>query len=380
MRQDNEIDFGTYKVRCGRKKQSKFIPLYSNEQIEKAIIELRTMLQTDESPETKKVLQGKIAQQIERFNGHWFQRIDYPDHQITSTSNHSLVHFDEGGVNTLGGKLTSEEASILRPYPKWFYLKPLLPDLKGKSVLELGSSNGFFSFQFSKLGAKQVTGIEILKTQYESAVWSKNILDCKNVSFLNTDFLMDFTIPKSDIVFLSEVHNHLLFPFYGLLRILSLSNEMVIFDTGASVSEKQEIELSTAWRVPDRQFICHSFQLSDGVISDFLNLIGINSSRITRYREEGSNHILYVINTQNWQFPIAESLQQSLNLHIIIDAEKQSSDSLKLKAELQEVKKQLQSELKLSRSRIQAMESSKFWKMRLAWFKIKKMFGFTEAP
>jgi 2-polyprenyl-3-methyl-5-hydroxy-6-metoxy-1,4-benzoquinol methylase len=380
MQQANEIDLGTYKVQYGSRQQSEamFIPLYSEEQIKKAIAELRDMLQEDASPETQAALQGETAQQIERFKGHWFQRIDYPGHHVTSTSNPSLAYIDEGGLNTLGRRLTGEEASILRPYPKWMYLKPLLPDLQGKSVLELGSSNGFFSFRFAEMGAAQVTGIEMIKHQHESAIWSRDILGHRNVDFLNTDFLVDLTIRNHDIVFLSEVHNHLLFPFYGLLRILSLANELVILDTGASPTQNHGIELSTAWKVDSGKLIYHSYHLSDGLISDFLELIGINSSKIVRYKEEGSDHFLYIIDVRERAAPDTEFMQKSLFLKFKADPQEHLNRTRNLKAQLRNTKLEtvkLRGKLHQAQSRIAAMESSKFWRLRKTWFKFKQVLG-----
>ena len=277
---------------------SPILPLYSEEQMRQAVVDLREMLAEDDSPERKAALNGEIAKGIESFGGHWYQRIDYPERGITSTSNHDWAYIDEGGLNTLGNRLTSEEASILRPWPKWSYIKPILPDVKGKSVLEIGSSNGFFSFRFAELGAKKVTGIEIIRRQYESAVWSTEVLGRDNVTFLNTDALMDLTIPAHDIVFLSEVHNHFLFPLYGLLRLVNLAKERLILDSGITDTSEQGIRLFSAWHEDTKKLIYQHFQLTDGLVMDFLNLVGVSSSKVKRYKAPGrGDHILYDIDT-----------------------------------------------------------------------------------
>lgn len=305
----DKVNLGTYTHREGAVdkdddpfRESLVMPLFNDEQLDQAVTELRKTLEQDESSETKIALTGEISQKIESFYPHWFQRIDYPNYHLTSTSNHAMAYIDEGGLNTLGKRLTSEEASILRPWPKWYYLKPLLPELTGKSVLELGSSNGFFSFRFAELGASEVTGIEIIRSQYESAIWSASILGCQNVKFQNTDVLMDFTIPPHDVVFLSEVHNHFLFPFYGLARIVNLAKETVIFDTGAQDNSDHGLGLSSGWTNDTKSLIYHSFTLSDGLIMDFLNLIGIPPSKVKRYKAPYDHyHILYIIDTRDIQ-------------------------------------------------------------------------------
>jgi SAM-dependent methyltransferase len=281
---------------------SAVVPMFTDEQLESAVTELRCMLEEDQSVRTQEALKGEMARQIQSVaqsfpNGHWFQRIDYPGHHITSTSNHEWAHIDEGGLNTLGKRLSGREASILRPWPKWLYLKNLLPDVAGKSVVEIGSSNGFFCFRFSELGAAHATGIEIKKRQYESAVWSAEVLGLDNVSFIHTDFLLDMTIPQYDVVFSSEVHNHFLFPFYGLLRMINLAKETVILDTGVIDTKDHRLGLDSGWD-QSNQLLYHSFMLSDGLIMDFLDLIGIPPSRVKRYKAPADHyHILYVIDT-----------------------------------------------------------------------------------
>jgi len=295
-------EFATYTHDLGMQDTTKspILPLYSQGQLDAAIAQLRRMIEIDARPETKAALNSDIAAKIRGFAGHWFQRIDYPDHRLTSTSDHNLAHFDEGGLNTLGRRLTSEEACILRPWPKWFYIKPLLPDVAGKSVLELGSSNGFFGFRFAELGAREVTGVEILRRQFESAVWSASVLGYKNVRFINTDVLLDLTIPPHDLVFLSEVLNHFPVPFFGLIRTINLAREMVIFDTGAIDSDEHGIKLYSGFDKRTRQLIYSSFLMTDRLIIDFLSLIGVEPSRVTRYKAPYNEyHILYKIDTRD---------------------------------------------------------------------------------
>jgi 2-polyprenyl-3-methyl-5-hydroxy-6-metoxy-1,4-benzoquinol methylase len=311
--------------------KSRVLPLYSDEQIEAAVAQLKSMLEADAQPETQAALKSRIAQKIRDFAGHWFQRIDYPEHRLTSTSDHSLAYVDEGGINTLGKRLASEEASILRPWPKWFYIKPLVPDVTGKSVLEPGSSNGFFSFRFAELGARKVTGVEINRSQFESAVWSTSMLGHKNVAFINTDVLLDLTIPQHDIVFLSEVLNHFPVPFFGLIRTVNLAREMVILDTGAIDSDEHGIKLYSGFDKKTGRLIYSSFLLTDQLILDFLSLIGVEPSRVTRYKAPYDEyHILYKIDTRGLRATRAsqrypEYLEKFWNLNFITPA---SSDGL----------------------------------------------------
>ncbi len=279
--------------------ESRVLPLYTNAQSSVMVSELRAMIARDQSPETREALGGELARGIESVpRMHWFQRIDFPEHHLSSTSDPRWVCLDEGGLNTLGQRLTSEEASRLRPWPKWLYIKPLLPDLRGKSVLEVGTANGFFSFRFAEAHAASVTGVEIVQKLHESAVWSAGVLGHQDVRFLHTDVLLDLTLPAHDVVFLSEVHNHFLVPFYGLCRLVNLARETLILDTGARDSPTHGVELATGWLRDPRRLLFHSFNFSDGLLLDFLNLIGVPPRSVTRYKAPSVGHILYVIDTR----------------------------------------------------------------------------------
>jgi len=273
--------------------------LYTAESAKAMVAQVRAALARDSSPETLAALNSELARGIESFWGYWFQRIEFPAQHISSTSNHKWACFDEGGLNTLEGRLTSDEASIMRPFPKWLYIEPVLPDLRGKSVLELGTCNGFFSFRFAEAGAASVTGVEVVEQTYATAVWAAGVLGHKNVEFLNTDFLMDLTLQPRDVVFLSEVHNHFLMPFYGLCRLVHLANETLILDTGVRDMPGHSLELTSGWERDPARLLFHSFNLSDGLLLDFLNLIGIAPERVTRYKAPGGGHTLYYIDTRH---------------------------------------------------------------------------------
>lgn len=274
-------------------------PLYEGDELERSIAELKSMLAADSSPETRAELNSDLAREIQQFRGDWFQRIDFPGHALTSTSDHRWAYLDEGGLNTLGGRLSSDEASILRPWPKWTYLRRILPDLRDKSVLEIGSANGFFTFRFAELGARAVTGVEVIRRQYESAQWAAKVRGCQTVRFLHGDALLDLTLPRHDIVFLSEVWNHFLSPAFGLLRILALARETVVLDTAIHDVRDHQIQLSTAWRREPKGVIYHTYLMSEGLLLDLLGLMGVDLARIQRYKTpRDPYHALYVIDTR----------------------------------------------------------------------------------
>jgi len=289
---------GSASMRDGEHEASPVHDIFEGIGVQGEIKKLLAMFDRDNSPETRAALQSERARQAKAFAGHWFQRIDFPALGFSSTSDHGSAFIDEGGINTLGRRLTSEQASVLRPYPKWIYLKPRMPDVQGKSVLEVGSSNGFFSFRFAEMGAARVTGMEIVRPQHEAACWSRDVLGYKNVEFLHSDFLADTSIRKHDVVFCSEVVNHFPFPFYGIARLIALANETFIFDTGSVDIPEQFLRLDTGWTRTEA-LLYHSFLYSDGLLLDFFNLIGVGPHRVHRYKAPRDQyHILYVVDTR----------------------------------------------------------------------------------
>jgi tRNA (mo5U34)-methyltransferase len=60
------------------------------------------------------------------------------------------------------GVWTNPESGPGPQYPdsRWKVVEPLLPDLSGKSVLDIGCSSGFFSLKLKELGAGYVLGVD----------------------------------------------------------------------------------------------------------------------------------------------------------------------------------------------------------------------------
>ncbi|MBI2686082.1 MAG: DUF1698 domain-containing protein [Acidobacteria bacterium] len=274
-------------------------PLFSADSLRVALAELREILRRDQENLSPGRLRGPVADGIRSFARQWFQRLDFPEHGISTTSDRSWpVPSDEGGVNTLGRNLTSEEACLLRPWPKWMYIRPLLPDLRGKSIMEIGSNNGFFPVRFAELGAARVTGVEVQKRKFESAVWANSVLGWRNIEFRHSDFLVDFTIEPHDVVFVSEVVNHLLCPMWAIARLVSLAREMLLLDTGVFDTTRHGLELSTGWSRDAQNLRFLNFQISDGLLCSYLKLFGIRNEDIVKYVETGAGHILYMIDTR----------------------------------------------------------------------------------
>jgi hypothetical protein len=274
-------------------------PLCTTDFLNKIVSQLKEIYNKDSNAIVKNALKSDFAQKLRSFRS-WYQRIDFPEFNLSSTSDHSLIRCDADGVNSLGWRLSSEEAAVLRPLPKWFYLEPILPDFKDKTILEVGSNNGFFSFKFAQRGAKLVTGIEVVKWNYDAACWAAEILGIENVKFLNSDFMLDLTIPNHDIVFMSAVHIHFVTFFFGLLRSVNLSNDLVILDAGGGPYEDESrMSLHIDEDDNSKRINYHAWNASSKMIIDFLYLVGVEPSRITCYVAPWGSHVLYFIDTRN---------------------------------------------------------------------------------
>jgi len=206
---------------------------------------------------------------------------------------------DPGFLNTLGNKLSPEEGFILRPMPKLAYLKPPLPNLAGKTVLEIGCNNGFFCFEFARMGAQKITGVEVSEAFTRPALRTVAMARAANVEILLKDALLDLQLPAYDVVFMSEVHAHFVDPFFGVLRAVNLAKETLIVDGAAIAGPDYKIDLSAGLDATTGKMTYHAWILSDGVMLAYLLLCGVPPERVKRYVAPWENHIVYVIDTSD---------------------------------------------------------------------------------
>lgn len=104
----------------------------------------------------------------------------------------------------LEGDIKTREFDIQSPgYNtfKWSRLIPILQkiDLTEKTVLDVGSSDGFYSIGCAQMGARSVLGIEIDELRVKRAKLMKEVLEVDNVEFINKS-LYDFKNEKFDVV------------------------------------------------------------------------------------------------------------------------------------------------------------------------------------
>lgn len=145
--------------------------------------------------------------------------------------------FDNG--YTMRGYVSNENLWLERDVLYDSYRKlPFVPlgELKGKKVLDIGSNQGFFSFQCAAHGASEVTGLELTKEDVQAANDIKEILGVDNVHFKNTD-AVKYVLEDSNkygLVIMSSVL-HQIYPNFknaeAFLKKIARSTEMMMFET-----------------------------------------------------------------------------------------------------------------------------------------------------
>lgn len=154
---------------------------------------------------------------------------------------HSIqIPSDDGQVYTTKGEVDhcSEELATSR------FGMPL--DLTGKSVLDIGCWDGYFSFLAEKRGASYVLGIDMLQgcSHHEQGTdgffFAKNALN-SNVNFLKAS-LEEYALHNGndyDVVFYYGVLYHVENPIAELKHLSGLTKDYALIET--AISQKNEI-------------------------------------------------------------------------------------------------------------------------------------------
>lgn len=104
-------------------------------------------------------------------------------------------------------------------------------DLSGKSVLDVGCNEGFYSFEAERRGAARVLAIDKSSAAGEKLNLIKKIYNSK-VEFRPVD-LFELNIEelgRFDLVFFLAVFHHLRYPFQAVDRIYQLTGECAVME------------------------------------------------------------------------------------------------------------------------------------------------------
>ena len=122
------------------------------------------------------------------------------------------------------------------------YLFPSEKELAGKSLLDIGAMNGFFSFEAERRGAARITAIDRDPPGFPDAreafgfaaktLGSKVIYRAKSVYDLEPSDSGTF-----DYVLMYGVLYHLKFPLYGLYRAASVCNDVFLLETHVTLND-----------------------------------------------------------------------------------------------------------------------------------------------
>lgn len=116
---------------------------------------------------------------------------------------------------------------------KWGRLESILDriDLQGSRILDVGCSEGYYSFKVSKLGADEVIAIDLNELRLKKAEFVKGALNIDNVVFKKMD-IMDIdehTMGRFDLVLCFGFLHRFPDP-YGLLKKLSRLSSMIALE------------------------------------------------------------------------------------------------------------------------------------------------------
>ena len=104
--------------------------------------------------------------------------------ELSKTDGEWNHYYNFNGVESRS--ITSERGDNIE---KWERIKILLKkNYKNKIILDIGCSDGFFSNEIAKLGAKKVYGIDLDKTRIKRAKLASKILNIKSTNFSVSNF------------------------------------------------------------------------------------------------------------------------------------------------------------------------------------------------
>ena len=104
------------------------------------IRELRAILQRSEQVRNRLGLPVAIVDGIKQY-ARWYQRIEFPDARIATTDFPDAVFYDTADDNALG-VFAGDEASVLRPWPKWLAIKQFFQICPARPSSRWGATPG----------------------------------------------------------------------------------------------------------------------------------------------------------------------------------------------------------------------------------------------
>jgi tRNA (mo5U34)-methyltransferase len=115
-----------------------------------------------------------------------------------------------------------------------------MPSLAGKTVLDVGAWDGYFSFEAERMGASQVVALDTFAWQKPGGKhgfeYARSALG-SNVEDIEVDVLdiSPETVGQFDVVLFLGVLYHMRHPFLALERVASVARELIVVETLADL-------------------------------------------------------------------------------------------------------------------------------------------------
>ena len=134
-----------------------------------------------------------------------------------------------------GGLVTRPERHIQQRFARRLRLLSLPDDLTGKSVLDIGAWDGYFSFECERRGASRIVAIDTYAWDVhgkDGFLLAKSVLGSKVESMrLAAEDLDPAVVGEFDLVLFLGVLYHLRHPLLALERVASVARELLILET-----------------------------------------------------------------------------------------------------------------------------------------------------
>lgn len=280
----------------------------------------------------------------------------------------------------------------------------------GKNVLELGPLEGGHTYILEKLGAASITSVEANSRAYLKCLLVKEILGMERSHFIYGDcveFLQN-NQQKFDVCIASGILYHMRDPARLIALLAKTCNQLLIwthyFDPEIilntphlqqrfSESEKsnyegfqhhlyrQEYQTALGWSGFCGGSAHYSRWMSRKDILACCEYFGLQNIQIGFDHPDHPNGPCFAfVATKNGAAINSETqaistAQKPLSPLLQADYQQQISQLKQQMLQSQAKIETLQMDLRAAQQRINAMETSKFWKLRRSWFRVKRSLG-----
>jgi tRNA (mo5U34)-methyltransferase len=147
-------------------------------------------------------------------------------------------------IELVPGFTTQGFSGLSAESPRWEtdYIFPRLKELRGKSLLDIGTMNGFFAFQAEQRGATPVVAMDRDPPTFPDAREAFDLAARAMGSSVSYRALSVYDLDPSDpgtfdYVLFYGVLYHLKFPMYGLYRVANVCREVLLLETHVTVKD-----------------------------------------------------------------------------------------------------------------------------------------------